>query len=224
MSTEQILEYFSTNSANLNMQAILMTMVCGLAVGLIICLVYRFVFRGAAYNRQFTLTILVILLIAVVIMLMISSNIVISLGMVGALSIVRFRTAVKDSRDTVFLFWAIAEGLCVGSQNVKLAFLTTLCISAVFLTASLFTFGSQRYILVVRGGSEIIDSMEVNRVIKPYVTASNLRSVSRTEDHQELIYEIRSKKPLTSRTAETVGAISGVISVNWVAESGDTLG
>ncbi len=224
MTKEQLFEYLTTNNAALDMRTILMTMFGAFLIGLIICLVYRLVFRGAAYNRDFTMSILVIQLIAAAIMLMISSNIVLSLGTVGALSIVRFRTAIKDARDTVFVFWAIAEGLCTGSGNMKLALVTTLIIAIVFLVSSLFSFRSQRYILVVRGEDTIIDSMEVNRVLKPYVSVSNLRSVSRTSDHQELIYEIRSKKPLTSRLTEAVSAIPGVTGVNWVAESGDTLG
>ena len=224
MTKEQILEYLTTNQAQLDMRTVLMTMLGAFLIGLIICLVYRFVFRGAAYNRDFTLSILVILLIAAAIMLMISSNIVLSLGTVGALSIVRFRTAIKDSRDTVFLFWAIAEGLCTGSGNMRLALVTTAVIAIVFLLSSLLSFSSRRYVLVVRGGEEIIDSMEVGRVLKSYVSVSNLRSVSRTSDHQELIYEIRAKKPLTPRLTEAVSEVQGVTAVNWVAETGDTLG
>ena len=84
-----------------------------------------------------------------IIMLMISSNIVISLGMVGALSIIRFRTAIKDSRDTVFIFWAITEGLCVGSQNFKLSIITTLFLAILMLIIGFIPKLYSKYLIVI---------------------------------------------------------------------------
>ena len=136
MGKDEIFNYFYTNSANLGIKTTIIIMLGGLVIGAFIYLTYFFTYRGVAYNARFNASLVVILLICVVIMLMISSNIVISLGMVGALSIVRFRTAVKDSRDTVFIFWSIAEGLSVGSQNFKLALVTTLFIGIVIAGVS----------------------------------------------------------------------------------------
>lgn len=136
MSKEEIFNYFYTNSVNLGAKQIITIMLSGVLIAAIIYATYYISYRGVSYNSRFNWSLTAILLIAVVIMLMISSNIVISLGMVGALSIVRFRTAVKDSRDTVFIFWAIAEGLCVGSRNLKLALITTLFIAVILLLTS----------------------------------------------------------------------------------------
>lgn len=224
MSKQEIFDYFATNNANLSVRTLMITMLCGLLIGLIIYLTYWAVYRGVAYNSQFNVSLIVILLVAVVIMLMISSNIVVSLGMVGALSIVRFRTAVKDARDTVFIFWAIAEGLCVGSQNMKIALVTTLCIAIVLIFTSFLPAMNRRYLLIVRGGVPVIDTMEVSRAMRPYVRDSQLRSAARAETHQELIYEIKVKRQLGSKLLDAVSGVDGVTGVNWISESGENMG
>lgn len=110
MSKEEVLGYFYTNSSEYGVKTTLLILLCGLAVGMVIYLTYFISSEKIAYNRKFNWSLVTMHLITVVVMLMISSNIAVSLGMVGALSIVRFRTAVKDSRDTIFIFWAMAEG------------------------------------------------------------------------------------------------------------------
>lgn len=157
MTKEEIFNYFYTNSSNLSIKTILVIMLAGLLIGALIFATYFVTYRGVAYNGRFNASLVIILLISVVIMLMISSNIVISLGMVGALSIVRFRTAIKDSRDTVFIFWAIAEGLSVGSQNFKLALITTIFIGIIIMAVSFIPYGRNKYLLVICGGQEPIE-------------------------------------------------------------------
>ncbi len=136
MSKEEILSYFYTNSTEYGVKRTLIILLCGLAVGLIIYLTYYISSEKIAYNRKFNWSLVIMHLITVIVMMMISSNIAVSLGMVGALSIVRFRTAVKDSRDTMFIFWAMAEGLCVSSQNWRMTFTSVLFIAAVLIISS----------------------------------------------------------------------------------------
>ena len=104
MSASQILEWFSLNSVNLTITNIILVMLFGTLIASIIFITYRMTYRGVAYNQNENISNVIVLLVTIVIMLMISSNIVISLGMVGALSIVRFRTAIKDPKDTIFIF------------------------------------------------------------------------------------------------------------------------
>lgn len=223
MTKEEILNYFYTNSANLSVRNMVMILLSGLAIGLIIWLTYFFNYRGVAYNAKFNGSLVVILLISVVIMLMISSNIVISLGMVGALSIIRFRTAIKDSRDTVFIFWAIAEGLSVGSQNFRLALVTTLFIAVVISIFGLLPVGNHKYLVVICGdaniNADVLQAM-MNTLVKHY----KLRSANRAADHQELIYEIRLRGKMNLNYIESLSSVQGVSSVNWVAESGENVG
>lgn len=223
MSKEEIFNYFYTNSVNLGAKQILSIMLSGLLVAAIIYATYYISYRGVSYNSRFNWSLVIILLIAVVIMLMISSNIVISLGMVGALSIVRFRTAIKDSRDTVFIFWAIAEGLCVGSRNLKLALLTTLFIAFIMLTVGTFPRFSTKYLLIVTGGPSV-DTPELMRRIQPYVRASKLRTANRNSKRQEFIFEICVRKALDPEINNSLMDVSGVESVNWVSESSENVG
>jgi hypothetical protein len=224
MTKQEIFDYFYTNNASLSSKDIFFTMLAGLAIGLLLYATYCITYRGVAYNRKFNISLVVTLLIADVIMLMISSNIVLSLGMVGALSIVRFRTAIKDSRDTIFLFWSIAEGLCVGSRNLKLALITTLFIAVVFVVESLIPTWHNKYMLIITGGADTLNADALNAALKPYVKASKLRSANRSEGHQEYIFEVRTRKEIDLGMADAVRAVPGVTCVNWVAESGETVG
>lgn len=88
-----------------------------LAIGLFILLIYRKTFSGVMYSASFGLSLLALTLITTLVVLAVTSNVVLSLGMVGALSIVRFRTAIKDSRDTIYIFWAIVVGICCGAGS-----------------------------------------------------------------------------------------------------------
>ncbi len=224
MGKEEILNYFYTNSANLGIKTTLIIMLGGLAIGAFIYLTYFVTYRGVAYNARFNASLVVILLICVVIMLMISSNIVISLGMVGALSIVRFRTAVKDSRDTVFIFWSIAEGLSVGSQNFKLALVTTLFIGIVIAGVSFIPGGRNKYLLIVRGGEEKIDFEELMRKIREVTSHIKIRSTNKDENHQEIIFELRVRGQLRLENLDQISSAEGVKAVNWVVETGENVG
>lgn len=152
MSKEEVLSYFYTNNTSYGIKRTLVILLCGLLAGMIIYLTYYITSEKVVYNRKFNWSLVAFLLITIITMLMISSNIAISLGMVGALSIVRFRTAVKDSRDTVFIFWAMAEGLCTSSQNYRLTFASVLFIAAVLIISSKIPGIFNRYLLVVAGG------------------------------------------------------------------------
>ena len=224
MTKKQIFDYFYTNSANLGVKGILMTMLGGVLISAIIYLTYYFSYKGVAYNRKFNLSLIVISLISIVIMLMISSNIVISLGMVGALSIVRFRTAVKDSRDTVFIFWAITEGLCVGSGNFQLALVTTLFIAIIMVISSLFPNIVSKYMLIISGGKTNINIDKVNDILKEYVKNSKLRVINKDNDHQEMIFEIKLKNNVSEELIKSIKKINGVKSVNLTVESNENVG
>lgn len=227
MSKSDILNWFSTNSVNLTAQAIIGIMCSALIVAAVIFLTYRFTYKGVSYNQKFNVSNVLILLITVVIMLMISSNIVISLGMVGALSIVRFRTAIKDPRDTIFIFWSITEGLCVGSQNFKLAFISTVFIAIVMLLFHQYQYLWNKYIIIIRGEGK--DNILINKEcllekIIPYSTSTKIRSNSCSENYEEIILEIRVRKELNPLIVKDLLEVSGVKSVNYLMESAETVG
>ena len=224
MSKEDILTYFYTNNANLDVKKILLTLLAGLCIGILISLCYYVSTRashGVSYNQRFCFSLILTLLISLVIMLMISSNIVISLGMVGALSIVRFRTAIKDSRDTIFLFFAITEGLCVGSRNFKLSIVSTLFIGIVILIASYVPLFSGKYLLVITANQALLPTDDLIAKIRPYVRSCSLTSANAAKDHSEYIFTLRAKKELSADFLRILQQEEGIATVNLVADSSE---
>lgn len=224
MSKEDIFNYFYTNSANLGVKTIGLVMLGALVIAAIIYITYYLSYRGTAYSSKFNGSLVLMMLISVVIMLMISSNIVISLGMVGALSIVRFRTAVKDSRDTVFIFWAIAEGLSVGSLNFKLALVTTLVIAIVLLALTYIPKLWNKYLLVVSGDKKQIDEAELMKVLEKFSRSAVVRTSAKDGKHQEMVIELSVKKELPSGFINEVLKVSGIEAANVVIQSNETVG
>ncbi len=126
-------------------------LVCSLLVGVYLFVVYKMFVRKTLYNLNFNITLVGMTLLTTAIMLTIQSNLVLSLGMVGALSIVRYRTAIKDPMDLFFLFWAIAGGLmCGGGQYALAAVVTIILTVAVFLLAQVPS-GQAPFVLVLNG-------------------------------------------------------------------------
>ena len=224
MSKEEVLSYFYTNSTNYGIKRTFVILLCGLITGMVIYLTYYITSEKIVYNRKFNGSLVILLLITVIVMLMISSNIAISLGMVGALSIIRFRTAVKDSRDTVFIFWAIAEGLCASSQNYRLTFTSVLFIAIIAIFSSKIPGIYNRYLLVVMGGEKAIDKETFQNKLKQFVVSQRIRTVNKDASLEELILEIKTKGELNLDMIDELISVSGVESVNWIVESGETVG
>lgn len=224
MSKEEVLSYFYTNSINYGVKRTFVILLCGLITGMVIYLTYYITSEKTVYSRKFNWSLVTMLLITVIVMMMISSNIAVSLGMVGALSIVRFRTAVKDSRDTMFIFWAMAEGLCVSSQNYRLTLTSVLFIAMVLIISSKIPGIWNRYLLVVIGGEQPIDRTQFQEKLKPYVVSQRLRTVNKDAVHEEMILEIKTRGELDLAVLDELVKVPGIQSVNWVAESGETVG
>ena len=202
----------------------LIGMLFALVIGLFIFVVYKKTFNGVMYSTGFAMTLVGLSLVTTLVIMAVTSNVVLSLGMVGALSIVRFRTAVKDSRDTMFIFWAMAEGLCVSSQNWRLTFTTVMFIAAILIISSEVPGIRNKYLLVVRGGGQAIDRKQFEEKLKPYVVSFRVRSVNKDAEYEEMICEIGTKGEINLDVLDALLTVSGIQSVNWVAQSGETVG
>lgn len=224
MSKEEVLSYFYTNSTNYGVKRTFVILLCGLITGMVIYLTYYITSEKIVYSRRFNWSLVTMLLITVIVMLMISSNIAVSLGMVGALSIVRFRTAVKDSRDTMFIFWAMAEGLCVSSQNYRLTLTSVLFIAIVLIISSKTPGIWNRYLLVITTVGESVDRELFQEKIKPFVISSRIRTVNKNAAHEEIILEIKTRSELNPIMIDEISTMHGVKSINCVVESGEMLG
>ncbi len=223
MNKTDIFNMFFKTNESLGGRRMLTLLCIGLLIGAVIFITYRITYNGVSYSAKFNVSNIIILLITIVIMIMISSNIVISLGMVGALSIVRFRTAIKDPRDTVFIFWSIVEGLSVGSQNIKLALISTLFIALVIIAFSFYSRLGIKYLIIVRGETSL-DVEEINSILKKYGMHARLRASNASLQSCEAIFEMLVRKKLKAQAVKEIQAIKGVCSVNALLETGETVG
>lgn len=121
-----------------------------LACSLVILLVYRFFYRGACFSANFNILLMMTALITTTIIMTISANLVLSLGMVGALSIVRFRAAIKDPLDVGFLFWSVAVGITCGAGLYLFSLVGTLFIALVYIALQLLRGRARTYLVIVR--------------------------------------------------------------------------
>ena len=153
----RFLEEFSAISVSEALVAIALAF----ALSLFIVFVYRATYTGVSYSKNFANCLVMLAMVTTVVILVISSNVVLSLGMVGALSIVRFRTAVKEATDTAFLFWAIATGIICGAGYVTIAVLVTMLLGIFFTLLFFMTkkHKSNTYMVVARftGESDVED-------------------------------------------------------------------
>ena len=211
-----------TNTESLDLAVILLNNTVSLVMAFFIMFTYKISYTGSAYSRRFNVAIGSITLITTMIMSVISNNVALSLGMVGALSIIRFRTAVKDVRDATYIFWAIAVGIgCGVSQYALIAIGSVFLLVFLQLTSRGFT--SYRQMLVVQGESEALSRIEaaVTDYFDDKVKAS-MRNM--TEVSCELVYSVpegmleRGAKKNQMDITEALIRIPGVNRVNLVEQ------
>lgn len=220
---EFIMQYSQEVVQELSVQQIVLNMVIALALGLVIYLSYRFSHSGAVYSARFNVSLLMMTLITTMIMNVIGNNIALSLGMVGALSIVRFRTAIKDARDTAYIFWCIAVGICCGVSYYALAAISTGMIFLVMLVmGSVKT--NNRYLLIIHADKEECAREIEETVLLQYKGQATLRVANRTSQQLEYIYEltarmIEEKNKNDTNPIELLRNIDGVYRVNLVCQN-----
>ncbi len=223
MSKREILDWFTVNSESLSVSKILFVLGLSLLIGIVIFITYRLAYTGVSYNGRFNTGNVAIVMITTVIMLMISSNMAISLGMVGALSIVRFRTAVKDPVDTIYIFWAIVEGLCVGAQIYRLAVISTIFIAILLLVSSYYTAAHKKYLVIIRGTKEI-DMEQLRDILLRHYPNMRVRTANYMEERCEVICEVSARQEIKEEAMAALRGCAGVNGVNWLLEMGDRIG
>ena len=223
MSKKNILDWFTVNSESLDVDKILFVLCMALLLGVIIFITYRLAYTGVNYNSRFNAGNVVIVLITSVIMLMISSNLAISLGMVGALSIVRFRTAIKDPSDTIYIFWAIVEGLCVGAEIYKLAVISTIFIAIILLALSYYASAQKKYLIIIRGTREV-DLEQIKKALMPYYPKLGVRASNYIGERCEIICEVSARQEIKEEAVAALKNCEHVNGVNWLLEMGERIG
>ena len=185
-----LLELFE-NTGDLEFEAILLRMVVATVIAFFIFLSYKISHEGTIYSKKFNVSLMVLTVITTAVMIVIGNNIALSLGMVGALSIVRFRTAIKDSRDTVYIFWTIVAGICCGAGDFLVA-----AVGSAFAFFVLLLFGriknDNRVLLIIRASRANEERIEA-LIFQYYAHKANMRVKNTTETSVEFIYELSNR-------------------------------
>ena len=198
----------------------LLSLVAAMLIGLFIYYVYQKTYSGVLYNRSFNVSLVAILMVTTLVINGVTSNVVLSLGMVGALSIVRFRTAVKDPMDLVFLFWALAEGILCGASLLPLALIGCPVLGVFLLVFANRQQKDNPYLVILRLADSELETAVVE-MLKKEVKKMQLKSKTVTGGAgTELIYEIR---PNDSNTAfiNEISKVEGVESAVMVSYDGN---
>ena len=168
-------DYFNSQFESLTPWKIVIGLALGFIVGLIIAFVYKRCYRGVLYSPTFAMTLMMLTLITTPVVMCIKSDIALSMGMVGALSIVRFRTAVKDPMDTAYMFWALTMGILLGAELFVHALAVVLGISIILMLMTFIRFRNPNsYLLVVH--YDDYAEQEITQLLRRTVRQRKLRS------------------------------------------------
>lgn len=190
-----------------NTSGIILHVLVAIGIGLVIYLSYFLAHAGTVYSRKFNVTLVVLTVLTATVMAVIGNNIALSLGMVGALSIVRFRTAIKDSRDTVYIFWAIVGGLACGVGDYATAGIGSAAVFLVLLILGRIK-NENRMLLIVRGERGTENRIK-SAISNYYDNRVNLRVENTTDNTVELIYEL--SRAVMKKKSEEIETITDVI-------------
>jgi len=210
---------FLENTTSFSLVDSAIALALALAIGLFIFFIYKKTFTGVMYSASFGVSLLAMTLITTFILLAVTSNVVLSLGMVGALSIVRFRTAVKEPLDIAFLFWAISVGIVLGAGMIPLAVVGSLVIGLVLVLFSNRKSHENPYLLVVTCADGTAEQA-IDAAVKGAAKRYQIKSKTVTAQSVELTVELRILGD-TTVFMNQVSALPGVSSAVLVSYNGE---
>lgn len=177
-------------SMDLELTEVVVCMLCTVLIATYIYVIYKSIMRKSFYNRNFNLSLITLAVITAAIILTIQSNIVVSLGMVGALSIVRFRTAIKDPMDLIFLFWSISVGIICGAGFAAIAIIASIVVTIVILIfARIPTCDSEKILLVNANDYDAED--KIMEILEEYAKDYQIKSRNLTKAHLDMAIELK---------------------------------
>lgn len=214
-----------TDFSDGGLELLLLNAVMALLMSCIVFLAYRLTYTGTAFSKKFMISLGMMTIVTTIIMNVISNNVALSLGMVGALSIIRFRTAVKDVRDATYIFWCIGLGICCGVSMYAQALFGSL-ILLVFLLVAGQVRDEGKYLLIIRSERAAQGRAET-AVAKYYENAAHLRVQNGSAERGDLIYELsaRAVRAAQKRHGASITELllntDGVESVDLVQQTDD---
>ena len=197
---------------------VLLNMTVAFVCGVVIFLIYRFFNKSVVYSVRFNMLIVMVCVVTSLIIITIGTNLVLTLGMVGALSIVRFRAAVKDPLDVGFLFWGVAAGLTAGAQLYSVALIGTGFIAVVYIVLTLLRLEKRSYLIIIRYAPE--SESLVEGLLK--AVNGNIKNKTLSQNFSEATAEVRVRRGDTS-FVEDMKKAEGVETVTLVEYTGDQM-
>ena len=213
---------FLENISSVSIFDMVLALVLAFGIGLFIFLIHKKTFAGVMYSSNFGVTLIALVMITTLVILAVTSNIVLSLGMVGALSIVRFRTAIKEPLDIAFLFWSIAAGIVLAAGLIPLAVFGSVVIGLILLVFANRKAHYNPYMVVIRC-EDHESELSASEFLKSQVQRSVVKSKTAQKDLIELNIEIRLKDDNTD-FINTLADMSGVSSAVLVSYNGEYMG
>ncbi|WP_047983394.1 DUF4956 domain-containing protein [Ornithinibacillus californiensis] len=223
----ELLNQLSEQSPNLTLPDILTNLLAATVIAFAIFISYWYTHVGTAYSRKFNVSLITLTILTATVMMVIGNNIALSLGMVGALSIVRFRTAIKDSRDTTYIFWTIIAGIGCGAGFYLVATVGTIVVFIILLFLGRVS-NNQRLIIVIKAKRTIEMDIE-STVFQHFNKRALLRVKNTTEESIEWIYELSRKayeigEKKDQTITEALYLVGGIDYVNIVTQSDEISG
>ena len=220
---EKIFNLFA-NSRDLTWEQIVLNIFTAMLIGFFIFISYAISHRGTIYSKKFNASLVILTVLTATVMTVIGNNIALSLGMVGALSIVRFRTAIKDSRDTVYIFWTIIVGICCGVGDYTVAGIGSAITFFVILILGCIK-SDNRMLIIIRASRSKQSAIKA-QIYKIFRTKAVMRVENTTEETVELIYEITQRtlhnaEKNMPNIAESIYALENIEYVNIVMQNDD---
>ena len=219
---KKVLEALSEMQTKMPIETVFLILVIAFIVAMIIYLTYKNTYTGVMYNPRFNISLVMITMVTTIVMVVIGSNISVSLGMVGALSIIRFRTAVKDPRDTAFIFWGVVSGLACGTQNYTIVLAGSIVICLVLFGFKKFISKDDKYLLIVKGKE--LNIKEVESLIEKKVKYYSCKGKYIKGKDVELIYDVKLKSEKDDSVVNILRQNVDIETVNLVANNTDTMG
>ena len=213
---------FLENVSSISVLDMLLTIVLSFGIGLFIFLIYKKTYRGVMYSAGFGTTLIALTMITSIVILAVTSNVVLSLGMVGALSIVRFRTAIKDPLDIAFLFWSIGAGIILAAGMIPLAIIGSVCIGLILLVFVNQKSHTHPYMVVLNCVNHDAE-VKAKEFLAKHVTRTTVKSKSAVKGAIEMNIEVRLKEDDTD-FINILSEMPGVNSAVIVSYNGDYMG
>lgn len=213
---KSVLEGFSY--ADLSTVKIMTTLLITFAIAVYIFYVYKLVTKSAFYYKSFNVSMAIISVVTAGIVLAMQSSIVISLGMVGALSIVRFRTAIKDPMDLLFLFWSIGTGIICGAGLYKIGIILAVLVTIGILILEMMPIKISPYLLIVNADTKEVEE-EIDTILKELEGYYRMKSRNVTREGMDLILEVRTKND--RELVDRISQVEGIAGVSLLAHDGE---